>query len=100
MLVQTDKNSMIGGYMPDQWEDTTGKKTQGVSGRKDITSGSPFLFYWVNDEIQIIKFRDDQIPFMGSDVDWLIKFGYGLGIKADKNKESLACANNYYWVHP
>jgi hypothetical protein len=24
-LVQTDLNSTIGGYSPDQWEDTTGK---------------------------------------------------------------------------
>ncbi len=45
VLVQTDKNSVIGGYMPDQWEDTTHKKTQaGTSGRKDIVSGRPFLF--------------------------------------------------------
>ena len=99
--MQTDFNSVIGGYTPDQWEDTTGiKSISSELGIKSIRSGSPFIFYWVNDEIQIIKFRDDQIPFMGSDVDWLIKFGYGLGIKADKNKESLACANNYYWVHP
>ncbi len=26
VLLQTDKNSAIGGYMPDQEEDTTGKK--------------------------------------------------------------------------
>ncbi len=26
VLVQTDKNSVIGGYCPDQWEDTTEKR--------------------------------------------------------------------------
>jgi hypothetical protein len=60
VLVQTDKNSVIGGYCPDQWEDTTGKKTSyGSLGWKNIVLGKPFLFYWVNDEIQIIKYRDD-----------------------------------------
>ena len=79
MLVQTDKNSVIGGYCPDQWEDTTGKRrSNGNSGYKDIVSGKPFLFYWVNGQIQIIKHRDDQIPFMGSDKDWLMEFGMGL----------------------
>ncbi len=58
VLVQTHLNSVIGGYMPEQWEDT---------GVKEIKSGKPFLFYWVNDEIQIIKLRDDEIPYMGSD---------------------------------
>ena len=73
MLVQTDKNSVIGGYMPDQWEDTTGKKSSdGWPGWKDIVLGKPFLFYWVNGQIQIIKHRDDKIPFMGSDKDLLM----------------------------
>ena len=67
VLVQTDKNSVIGGYCPDQWKDTTGKESsRGDSGFKDITSGLPFLFYWVDDEIEIIKHRDDAIPFMKS----------------------------------
>ena len=68
----TDLNSVIGGYNPDQWEDTTGMKWPGV---KDITSGSPFLFYWVRDQIQIIKHRDNVIPYMGSDKDSLMVFG-------------------------
>jgi hypothetical protein len=89
LLVQTDKNSVIGSYFPDQWEDTTGMKdSYGNSDYKDITSGSPFLFYWVNDEIKIIRHRDDKIPFMASRKDWLMEFGYGLLINTDKNKES------------
>ena len=45
VLIKTDENTIIGGYMPDQWEDTTGmKNSKGDSGRKDIVSGSPFLF--------------------------------------------------------
>ena len=52
VLVKTDRNSVIGGYMPDQWEDTNGKKrSDGVSGSKNIVSGKPFLFYWVNGQI-------------------------------------------------
>jgi hypothetical protein len=87
VLVQTDKNSVIGGYCPDQWENTTGKINSGGSlNCKDITSGSPFLFYWVNDEIQIIKHRDDKIPFMESTKDWLIGFGSGLMISADQKQ--------------
>ena len=84
VLVKTDKDSVIGGYCPDQWEDTTDKKNSyGSKGYKDIVSGKPFLFYWVNGQIQIIKHRDDQIPLMGSDKDWLMEFGGGLAIVAD-----------------
>ena len=54
----------------------------------------------MNDEIQIIKHRDDRIPFMGSDKDRLMVFGAGLCINADKNKESLTYAWNGHWVHP
>ncbi len=73
--------------MPDQWEDTTGMKdSNGYSNSKDITSGSPFLFYWVNGEIQIIKHRNDKIPSMRSNKDWLMVIGYGLYIDADQNK--------------
>ncbi len=87
--MQTDQNSVIGGYCPDQWEDTTGKKcSNSFSNHKDIVSGSPFLFYWVNGQIQIIKHKDDKIPFMGSNEDCLMRFGSGLWIKADQNKES------------
>ena len=87
VLVKTDKNSVIGGYCPDQWEDTTGKNSsKGYSDAKDILSGSPFLFYWVNGQIQIIKHRNEKIPFMGSNKYWLMEFGGGLCIDADQNK--------------
>ncbi len=83
-LVKTDKDSVIGEYCPDQWEDTRDMKSSyGWPGWKDIVSGKPFLFYWVNGQIQIIKHRDDQIPCMGSDKDYLMMFGYGLYISAD-----------------
>jgi hypothetical protein len=59
-LVQTDLNSVIGAYNPDQLKDTTGMiGSGGFINFKDITSGFPFLFYWVNDQIEIIKHRDD-----------------------------------------
>ena len=73
--------------MPDQWEDTTGmKNSYGDSDSKDITSGSPFLFYWVDGQIEIIKHRDNKIPCMESNEDWLMMFGAGLWINADQNK--------------
>ena len=50
VLVQTNLNSVIGAYCPDQWEDTTDKESsRGKSHEKDIVSGSPFLFYWLTD---------------------------------------------------
>ena len=54
----------------------------------------------MNDQIQIIKHTDDLIPFMKSDKDWLVVFGGGLTIFADKNKKSIARAWNNYFVHP
>ena len=65
---------------------------------KDIISGSPFLFYWVSDQIEIIKHVDDKIAYMGSDEDWLIKFGGGLRISADRNGEAWAWNGSF--VHP
>ena len=81
--MQTDKNLVIGGYCPDQWEDTTGMKNSGSKNSKDITSGKPFLFYFLDDGIQIIKHKDDRIPYMGSGINWLMFFGLGLNINAD-----------------
>ncbi len=37
---------------------------------------------------------------MGSNIDWLMGFGRGLEISADKNQESFGCANVEYFVHP
>ena len=101
VLVKTDLNSVIGGYCPDQWEDTTHKKVSlSVIGWKNVVSGKPFLFYFLEGQIQMIKHRDDEIPFMGSDKDYLIGFGNGLWIRADQNKLSEAGARNDLWVHP
>ena len=64
-LVQTNFNTVIGGYNPDQWEDTTNMIcSRGYKDLKDITSGMPFLFYFVDDQIEIIKHRIDKIPTM------------------------------------
>ena len=76
------------------------KDSEDFSGRKDIVSGKSFLFYWDNKQIEIIKHRDDKIPFMISNKDWLMVFGLGLAINVDKNEESSAWAHNSYWVHP
>jgi hypothetical protein len=101
VLVQTHMNSVIGGYCPDQWEDTTGKKnSEGFLNYKDIVSGKPFLFYWLIDQIEIIKHRDDIIPSMRSEKDCLMEFGGGLYISAVQIKESSAFASVDYFVHP
>ena len=87
--MKTDLNSVIGGYCPDQWEDTTHKKNSvGDLGWKEVVPGKPFLFYFLEGQIQMIKHRDDEIPDMGSDKDYLMMFGNGLNIHADKNEES------------
>ena len=87
--------------MPDQWEDTTGmKNSYGWSGLKDIKSGKPFLFYWVSDQIEIIKHRADRNPEMRSDKLWLLGFEDGLWIRASQTAESVAFADKWSWVHP
>ncbi len=81
--MQTNFNTVIGGYNPEQWEDTTDmKSSDGWLNLKDITSGSPFLFYWMSDKIQIIKHRADKIPYMLSNEDIIMLFGAGLQINA------------------
>ena len=74
MLVQTDKNSVIGGYMPEEWEDTTDKERD-IPSCKNIFSGTPFLFFFLDDQIQIIKHADKETPTMRSDKDWLMVIG-------------------------
>jgi hypothetical protein len=75
VLVQTDHNSVLGGYCPDQWEDTIDYRNYtGNSGWKEIKSGSPFLFYWSAGKIKIIKHKVNKIACMRSDEDWLILF--------------------------
>ena len=90
-LIQTDINSVIGCYCPDVWEKTTGhKSSMGLSSLKEIANGMPFLFYFLNNKIEIIRHRDDKVPIMRSNKDWLMVIGYGLVISADKNRKSYA----------
>ena len=72
----------------------------GAQGLKNITSGNPFLFYCFDNQIQIIKHRDDRIPRMGSDKDWLMQIYGGIYIYAHKNRKSCAFAYKSYFVHP
>ncbi len=80
--MKTNFNTVIGGYTPDQWENTTVRSSSWIDYTKNITSGLPFLFYWVNDKIEIIKHREDVIPYMGSNEHDLMIFGGGLTIFA------------------
>ncbi len=98
VLVQTDLNSVIGCYCPEKWENTTEMKSSfGCPGYKDITSDKPFLFYCLDNQIQIIKHKDRQIPRIGSNKDFLMVIGGGLYIYADKNIKSAACADKKYF---
>lgn len=59
-ILKTDQDSVIGFYCPDKWEETTGKEdSAGIGDFKDIIGGKPFLFYFLDKKIEIIKHRDD-----------------------------------------
>jgi hypothetical protein len=45
--------------MPEQWEDTSHKLNKNGGLGKHINFGSPYLFYWVNDEIEIIEHKNN-----------------------------------------
>jgi len=100
-LFSTDLNSVIGCYCPDKWERTINLETSdGFENCKDIVSGKPFLFYCLENKIEIIEFRDDKIPCMVSDNNWLMLIGGGLAINAYKNEKSYAAAHKNMFVHP
>ena len=93
-MVKTDLDSVIGFYCPDRWEDTTGKKNaEGIEDSKDIVSGLPFLFYCLDGKIEIIEHRDDQIPSMRSDKEWMMVIGWGIYIDDEKTRKSSARAD-------
>ena len=72
-MLNTNFNSVIGFYCPEKWKDTTHKKDSlGDEGWKDIKKGKPFLFYFLDEQIQIIKLREDVRPFMASNEDYLM----------------------------
>ena len=52
ILLKTNFNTVIGGYCPDKWVETTGMKDSlNQPDFKDIVSGKPFLFYFEGDQI-------------------------------------------------
>ncbi len=76
---------MIGNFNPRKWQDTS--KMQNIAGWKgytDIKNGKPFLFCFVNNKIEIMNHKEDQIPGLRSDVDWFMDLVYGLTIYIDK----------------
>ena len=71
-LVKTTDEKVIGFYCPDKWENTIGLKSSSCNlNYKDIIGGNPFLFYCLDNQILIIKQKDDKIPTMISGNDWL-----------------------------
>ncbi len=64
-MVKTYLHSVIGCYCPGKWENTTGKiSTIDLVDYKDIVEGKPFLFYFLDGKIEIIKHRFDVVPSM------------------------------------
>ena len=85
--MKTDLNSIFGFYCPDKWVDTTGKKDMyGCLNFKDIVFGKPFLFYFLDGKIEIIKHRADKRPNMRSNSESLMNISGGFAISADKKK--------------
>ncbi len=64
--MQTDLESIIGFFCKNKWEDTS-KMTNSHNeiGWKD--ADNPFLFYFSEEKIEIIKHREDMIPTIVSD---------------------------------
>ena len=92
---------MIGFYCPDKWENTSRKRdSYGDAGWKEIVSGKPFLFYCLNNQIQIIKHREDQSPSMASDKEYLMMLTSGIRINANKAEISHGFAHKNFFVHP
>lgn len=76
------------------------KNSESHPGLKDISQGKPFLFYFLNNKVQIIKHREAKIPSMKSNKDYLMAINYGIYISADRNKKSQAFAFKDYYIHP
>jgi len=65
---------VIGFYCPEKWENTEGKENSyGDSNSQDIVSGKPFLFYFLDNHIEIINHKDDKKPSMRSNELWLMQ---------------------------
>ena len=61
-LIKTDLGNVIGFYWPEKWEDTTNIKSHfDLIGWKFVVSGKPlpFLFYFLDGKIEIIKHREN-----------------------------------------
>jgi hypothetical protein len=95
-LVKTSDEKVIGFYCPDKWENTTGLKSTFNLKSKDITSGSPFLFYCLDDQIQIMKHRDDRIPTMISGDACLMGLENGIRITPCKKYSKASASKNFY----
>ena len=59
-LIKTDLNTVIGGYNPSKWQDTSKmQNTAGWKGYTDIKNGKPFLFCFLKDKIEIMNHKED-----------------------------------------
>ena len=80
-MVKTDLGKVIGCYWPEKWEDTT-NMIDGNPGWKNIISGKamPFLFYFLDGIIELIKHRENKTPRMKSGKDYPIVLAEGMVI--------------------
>ena len=95
-MIKTDDNTVIGLYSADKWEDTN--KIDGKY--KNCVGGKPFLFYCLDNKIEMITHRDDKTPSIGSNETYLISIADKFRISNDKEKHGVAVANKNYFNFP
>ena len=74
-MIKTDLGAVIGCYWPEKWKDTTNMTSsdRGI-GWRNVVSGKPmpFLFYYLDGKIELIKHRENKTPGMKSEKDYPI----------------------------
>ena len=72
VLFKTNHNKFIGLYSPDTWVQTPPEK-------KDFTNANKTIqFYYSDQDLKIIKDKDDKIPGMTSDETFFLGFVGGI----------------------
>ena len=60
---------------------------------KECVGDKPFLFYCQDNKIEMITYKDDKIPSIGSNKTYLISTTGEFKILNDKNQRGVAVAN-------
>ena len=87
--MKTDDDKVIGLYCADKWENTN--KMDGE--QKDCIGSKPFLFYCLDNKIEMITHKDDKTLSIGSNKTHLISITGEFKIYNDKDQRGVAAAN-------